>query len=161
MDGLSFFTDLEVRTGEQRTKMRFFLTELGPQKMILGYPWFAVAQPRIDWAKGWIDYDQLPVVLKMANSDIFLIKRVRKRARPAKERISIAYEAFPKKKQTMASKLAEQHGEVNHEPLPEEYRHCHRCVGTRLKQTSLGVFRPLSVQNQVLLTSNVREGSRS
>ena len=61
---IEFFTDLEVRTGEQRTKMRFFLTELGPQKMILGYPWFAAAQPRIDWAKGWIDYDQLPVVLK-------------------------------------------------------------------------------------------------
>ena len=42
---IEFFTDLEVRTGEQRTKMRFFLTELGPQKMILGYPWFAAAQP--------------------------------------------------------------------------------------------------------------------
>jgi hypothetical protein len=64
---IQFYTDLEVRTGERRTNMRFFLTELGPQRMILGYPWFVAVQPKIDWAKGWIDYDQLPVVLKTQN----------------------------------------------------------------------------------------------
>ena len=101
--------------------MRFFLTELGPQKMILSYPWFAAAQPRIDWAKGWIDYDQLPVVLKTANADLFLTRKVKRKRRPTKDRISIAYVAFPDKKQTTASKLAEQHGKANLEPLPEEY----------------------------------------
>jgi hypothetical protein len=65
---IQFYTDLEVRTGERKTNMRFFLTELGPQRMILGYPWFVAVQPRIDWAKGWIDYDQLPVVLKTQNA---------------------------------------------------------------------------------------------
>ena len=44
--------------------MRFFTTELGPHQLILGYPWFAAIQPRIDWAKGWIDYTQLLVVLR-------------------------------------------------------------------------------------------------
>ena len=44
--------------------MRFFLTNLGPQKMILGYLWFAAVQPKIDWARGWIDYTQLPIVIK-------------------------------------------------------------------------------------------------
>ena len=44
--------------------MRFFITDLGAQRMILGYPWFAAMQPRIDWAKGWLDYDQLPIVIK-------------------------------------------------------------------------------------------------
>src|SRR5260370_32666465 len=43
-----FYTDLEVRTGENRTNMRFFLTELGLQQIILGYPWFAAVQPQID-----------------------------------------------------------------------------------------------------------------
>jgi len=38
---IQYYTDLEVRTGEKRVNMRFFLTDLGPQKMILGYPWFA------------------------------------------------------------------------------------------------------------------------
>ena len=58
------YTDLEVQTGEKKTNMRFFITDLGAQRMILGYPWFAAMQPRIDWAKGWLDYDQLPIVIK-------------------------------------------------------------------------------------------------
>jgi hypothetical protein len=60
---IQFFTDLEVQTGQEHKRMRFFLTDLGPQRIILGYPWFAATQPRINWAKGWMDYDQLPVVL--------------------------------------------------------------------------------------------------
>ena len=43
--------------------MRFFLTDLGHHCVIVGYPWFAAAQPRIDWAKGWIDVSQLLVVI--------------------------------------------------------------------------------------------------
>jgi hypothetical protein len=29
---IKFYTDLEVQTGDQKTRMRFFLTDLGPQK---------------------------------------------------------------------------------------------------------------------------------
>jgi hypothetical protein len=43
--------------------MRFFLTDLGTQKLILGYPWFAAMQPQIDWAQGWLEYAHLPIVL--------------------------------------------------------------------------------------------------
>ena len=38
---ITHFTDLEVQMGAKRVKMRFFLTDLGEQKVILGYPWFA------------------------------------------------------------------------------------------------------------------------
>ncbi len=48
--------------------MRFFLTELGEHKAILGYPWFAATQPKIDWRRGWIDHTQLPIVLKAADA---------------------------------------------------------------------------------------------
>jgi len=65
---ITFYSDLEVRIGEKRTNMQFFLTELGPQRMILGYPWFAAMQPKINWAKGWIDYTQLPIVIKTPNA---------------------------------------------------------------------------------------------
>ena len=61
---LQFYTDLEVRTGKTITRLRFFLTELGEHKAILGYSWFAAAQPKIDWKKGWIDHSQLPIILK-------------------------------------------------------------------------------------------------
>ena len=60
---LKHCVDLHTRTGDKRTTLQYFLTDLGENQVILGYPWFASAQPRIDWAKGWIDYDQLPIVL--------------------------------------------------------------------------------------------------
>jgi len=47
--------------------MRFFLTQLGKHKAILGYPWFTAVQPKINWKKGWIDHTQLPIVFKAPN----------------------------------------------------------------------------------------------
>ncbi len=61
---LQYYTDLAIRTGSTTTNMRFFLTELGEHKAILGYPWFAATQPKIDWKRGWIDHTQLPIVFK-------------------------------------------------------------------------------------------------
>ena len=65
---IKFYTNLEVQTGDQKKNMQFFLTELGPQNVIFGYPWFAGVQPNIDWARGWLDYVQLPVVFKTPNT---------------------------------------------------------------------------------------------
>jgi len=66
---LHHYVDLATRTGTRTTKLRYFLTNLGENRLILGYPWFAVAQPKINWAKGWIDYSQLPIVLKANDAD--------------------------------------------------------------------------------------------
>ena len=60
---LRYFTDLATRTGTKLTTLRYFLLDLGDNKVILGYLWFVAAQPKIKWAKGWITYDQLPIVL--------------------------------------------------------------------------------------------------
>jgi hypothetical protein len=60
---ITHYTDLVVRTGSQTKKMRFFLTHLGGNPIILGYPWFTAMEPHITWSKGWINYDQLPIVL--------------------------------------------------------------------------------------------------
>jgi hypothetical protein len=63
---IRLYTDLQVQTGTIKQKMRFFLTGLGERDIILGYPmypWFAAVQPKIHWARGWIDFTQLPVVL--------------------------------------------------------------------------------------------------
>ena len=46
---LRHYTNLQVQTGTNYTNLRFYLTELGEQKAILGYLWFAAAQPKIDW----------------------------------------------------------------------------------------------------------------
>jgi hypothetical protein len=60
---IEHYTDLEMQTGNQKTWLQFFLTDLGEQKVILGYPWFAATQPKIDWARGWLESDQLPLIL--------------------------------------------------------------------------------------------------
>jgi len=65
---LQFYTDLQVQTGSQRTNLRFFLTDLGDNKAILGYPWFAAVQPRIDWKRGWVDHSQLPIIFRAPNA---------------------------------------------------------------------------------------------
>jgi hypothetical protein len=59
---LEYYTDLEVRTGTQWTNLRFFLSDLGDNKAILGYPWFAAVQPKIDWLCRWLDHSQLPII---------------------------------------------------------------------------------------------------
>jgi Reverse transcriptase (RNA-dependent DNA polymerase) len=61
---LKYYTDLDTRTGQSMKTLRYFLSDLGDNKVILGYPWFVAAQPKIDWARGWIAHDQLPIVLR-------------------------------------------------------------------------------------------------
>ncbi len=61
---LKYYTDLHTRTGTMQRTLWYFLSDLGENQVILGYPWFATTQPKIDWAHGWISYDQLPIVLR-------------------------------------------------------------------------------------------------
>ncbi len=60
---LKYYTNLGTRTGTQTKTLRYFLSDLGDSRVILGYPWFAMAQLKINWARGWIAYNQLPIVL--------------------------------------------------------------------------------------------------
>ncbi len=65
---LKYYTNLGTRTGTQTKMLQYFLSDLGDSRVILGYLWFAVAQPRINWACGWIAHDQLPIVLCSADT---------------------------------------------------------------------------------------------
>ena len=65
---LKYYTNLTTWTGTAARTLRYFLSDLGDSRVILGYPWFAAAQPKINWARGWIAYDQLPIVLQSADA---------------------------------------------------------------------------------------------
>ncbi len=65
---LQFYTDLAIWTGTTTTNMRFFLTQLGEHKAILGYPWFTAVQPKIDWKMCWINHTQLPIIFKASDA---------------------------------------------------------------------------------------------
>jgi len=123
---LKYYTDLQVQTGTKRTDMRFFLTDLGDHKVILGYPWFAANQPKIDWARGWIDTMQLLLILRSANAqkpqfspdtnnlpdptqgEILCVGRIHVEPRIAR--------------QTLSSTLAEEHDKPQPNPIPTEYQ---------------------------------------
>ncbi len=60
---LKYYTDLHTRTGTTQWTLQYFLSDLGENKVILGYLWFVAMQPKIDWSRGWITHDQLPIVL--------------------------------------------------------------------------------------------------
>jgi len=65
---LKYYMDLGTRTGTQTKTLQYFLSDLGDSRVILGYPWFAVAQPKINWARGWIAHNQLPIVLRSVDA---------------------------------------------------------------------------------------------
>ena len=120
---IKHYTDLEMQTGNQRVWLRFFLTDLTDQKAILGYPWFAATQPKIDWAQGWIDSSQLPLILctKMATESQIgwcihtpaSWKSWPRCLSPISDPLYVTQVTLPTasgKKQTLALKLAEQAG---------------------------------------------------
>src|SRR5260370_34066737 len=43
---------LALRVGEDKEKFDFYLTSLGPEKVILGLPWLRHRNPQIDWQEG-------------------------------------------------------------------------------------------------------------
>jgi predicted aspartyl protease len=43
---------LEVGHGENRHLQRFYITDLGFDRILLGYPWLSAFNPRINWKEG-------------------------------------------------------------------------------------------------------------
>jgi len=58
------YVDLLVKTGKREEKMRFLITDLGIEDVILGYPWLSMFEPQFSWKDGAIDTTLLPVVIK-------------------------------------------------------------------------------------------------
>jgi len=135
---LKYYVDLQVQTGTKRTNMRFFLADLGDHKVILGYPWFTANQPKINWARGWIDTAQLPLILCSPNvlkpqpipdphdssdsteSEVLYVGRIYIEPHIAR--------------QTMSSTLAEEYDRPRLNPIPTEYRRHHKVFSEEAAQ---------------------------
>jgi hypothetical protein len=122
---ITHYTDLSVQHGKSKVLLRFFLTNIGERDFILGYPWFAAVQPNIDWARGWIAMDQLPVIFRTqdAHKTRFIPRQVNVPKRPADGPVYLAFVSFPQRssKQMLASQLAERNRKNDKTPLPQEY----------------------------------------
>jgi hypothetical protein len=58
------FVDLQVRCGNKMENMKFLVTDLEEDEIILGYPWLAAFQPKIDWKQATLDESMQPLVIK-------------------------------------------------------------------------------------------------
>ena len=47
--------------------MRFLITDLGTEDLILGYPWLATFEPKFKWSDATIDTDYLPIIIQSLN----------------------------------------------------------------------------------------------
>ena len=65
---------LVYKQGKKQAKMRFLITDLGHEDLILGYPWLATFEPGFSWADGTIDTEHLPVIVKSLNWETRLTK---------------------------------------------------------------------------------------
>ena len=61
---LTKYVDLSVRTGRREETMRFLITSLGNEDLIVGYPWLTTFEPQFHWTNGVIDTAYLPVVIR-------------------------------------------------------------------------------------------------
>ena len=64
---ISEFVDLHVQTQERTEQMRFLVTDLGTEDLILGYPWLAVFEPKFQWRDASIDIEYLPIIIESLN----------------------------------------------------------------------------------------------
>ena len=103
--------------------MRFFLTDMGDHKVILSYPWFAVNQPKIDWARGWIDMTQLPLILCDAKAEKPQFNpSTRDLSEPSDTEVLYIGRVYIEPRtahQTVSSTLAEEHDKPRLNPIPE------------------------------------------
>jgi hypothetical protein len=49
---ITHYCDLLVTRGQQTGRERFFVTNLGKDRFIFGYPWLRTFNPEIDWVTG-------------------------------------------------------------------------------------------------------------
>jgi len=61
---LTHFVDLLVQTKGQERKMRFLVTDLGVEDVILGYPWLSTFKPQFSWKDAMVDTNILPIVIQ-------------------------------------------------------------------------------------------------
>jgi hypothetical protein len=61
---LTHYVDLDVRTGKRDKQMRFLITDLGNEDLILGYPWLSEFKPKFSWKDAVIDVANLPIAIR-------------------------------------------------------------------------------------------------
>jgi hypothetical protein len=103
------YVDLLVRCGDKSKELRFLVTDLGEEEIVLGYPWLKVFRPKIDWKNTTLDEEMHPLVISTTGRKI-------------DAEVEGIQEAWTRRAQTMAT--------------PSKVTHITRSEERRLKRTS-------------------------
>jgi len=70
-DGLiTHYIDLDVETKKAHRNMRFLVTNIGNEDIVLGYPWLAAFKPQFNWTHAVINEQALPIIIRSINPQI-------------------------------------------------------------------------------------------
>jgi hypothetical protein len=64
------YVDLLVRSGDKSKELRFLVTDLGEEEIVVGYPWLKVFRPKIDWKNTTLDEEMHPLVISTTGRKI-------------------------------------------------------------------------------------------
>src|SRR6266403_2109917 len=73
--------NIDGTTKGQEKKMRFLVTDLGVEDVILGYPWLATFEPQFSWKDATVDTTILPVVIRSPDWYTLLLRPSIRRAK--------------------------------------------------------------------------------
>jgi gag-polyprotein putative aspartyl protease len=54
-EALTHYCELRIRQGDKEEVQNFYVSNLGSDRIILGYPWLKVFQPKFDWETSWLN----------------------------------------------------------------------------------------------------------
>ena len=120
------YVDLNVQTGKKQNKMRFLVTDLGHEDLILGYPWLATFEPKFSWANGTIDVENLPVIIRSLDWETRLTKttihRIMAEPVSVQEKTHIV-EELEEECFTISTRLVQEANQYQQEvEIPDEYK---------------------------------------
>jgi hypothetical protein len=64
------YVDLLVRCGDKSKELRFLVTNLGEEEIVLGYPWLKVFRPKINWKNTTLNEEMHPLVISTTGRKI-------------------------------------------------------------------------------------------
>jgi hypothetical protein len=67
---ITHYLDLDVCTNGIHKEMRFLVTDIGHEEVLLGYPWLATFEPKFNWRSVVVDEHILPIIISSINPHI-------------------------------------------------------------------------------------------
>jgi hypothetical protein len=121
---ITHFLDLKVQTNGTTKEMRFLVTDIGHEEILLGYPWLATFEPKFNWRSAVIHEHTLPIIISSINPRLTKQQPVIAAGLSEDTKQSIVRQLETEcHVRSVATDLAIEAGaEQNEATLPEEYK---------------------------------------